>query len=303
MKYAHPVPFLIGCLFMLFLTSGVAFKDKVAQNETNRLPADSNKWYLPHLPEELSFAGERMPIERWDVKEKFDKEFLNNYYTQGNVIYLVKLAQRNFPAISERLKANGVPDDFKYVCIAESNMQSWALSKAGAAGYWQIMKGTAPGLGLQVSGQVDERQHLEKSTDAACSYFKQAHTKFGNWTAAAASYNCGIGNYFNRAAFQRSTNYYDLYLPEETNKYIYRVLAFKYIIENAEQLGFIVKDSEKYPAVPFKTIIVDATIPDLAAFAIDHGTTYKILILMNPWIRGKFLPVKPGHSYTIKLPG
>src|SRR5690606_23721116 len=140
-----------------------------------------------------SFAGEQVPLGRWDVREKFDRELLLNYYNPGNIVYLLKLANRNFPVISERLKANGVPDDFKYLCIAESNMQGWAISRSGAVGYWQFMDGTAPGYGLETSSQVDQRRDLIKSTDAACKYLKQAYNKFGNWTAAAASYNCGQG--------------------------------------------------------------------------------------------------------------
>ena len=241
-------------------------------------------------------------MQRWDIREKFDKEFLMNYYSPGVIIYLSKLANRNFPVISERLKANGVPDDFKYLCIAESNMQSWALSKAGAVGYWQFMSNTAPGYGLETNSQVDQRQDLERSTDAACKYLKQAYAKFGNWTAAAASYNCGQGRYNSQATFQRTTNYYDLYLPEETNKYIFRILTFKYLLENADKLGFVVEEKDKYQPIPSRSVVVNSAIPDLAQFAINNGTTYKVLRTMNPWIKGKSLSVSGGKTYTIELP-
>jgi len=285
--------FLSGVVFTLLLVSQFAFKN------SNK---DQPQWYPLTMPEELSFAGEKVPLERWDVKEKFDKELLLNYYNQGNILYLLKLANRNFPIISERLKANGVPDDFKYLCIAESNMQSWAVSKSGAVGYWQFLDGTASGYGLEVSSQVDQRQDLEKATDAACKYFKQAYSKFGNWTAAAASYNCGQGGYNSQAVFQKTNNYYDLQLPEETNKYILRILTFKYLLENSEDLGFVIKEEEKYEAIPYRSVEVTATINDLAQYAISNGTTYKMLRAMNPWIRGKSLTVKGGRSYTIKLP-
>lgn len=288
--------FLIGALFTLLLVSQLAFK------ENNFKSANHQQWDVPALPDKISFAGEPAPLERWDIKEKFDREFLLNYYSPGAIIYLLKLANKNFPIISERLKANGVPDDFKYLCIAESNMQSWAVSKSNAVGYWQFLNGTAQGYGLEVSSQVDQRQDLERSTEAACKYLKQAYAKFGNWTAAAASYNCGMGGYNSQAAFQRTMNYYDLNLPEETNKYIFRILTFKYLIENAKELGFKVEDDEKYEAVKTRTVTVSSSIPDLTQFAINNGTTYKMLRVLNPWIKGKSLTVNGGKTYTIKLP-
>lgn len=289
--------FLLGSLFTLLLISEFAFKEKTVKGVSN-----SNQWNAPDLPEQISFADEKVPVNRWDVREKFDKEFLQIYYSPGGILYLVKLANRNFPIISERLKANGVPDDFKYLCIAESNMQSWAVSKSGAVGYWQFLHGTGAGYGLEISSQVDQRQHLEKATDAACKYFKSAYAKFGNWTAAAASYNCGMGGYNSQATFQRTTNYYDLQLPEETNKYIFRILTYKYLLENAEKLGFKVDEDAKYQLVATRSVTITSTIPDLAVFAINNGTTYKMLRVLNPWLRGKSLTVNNGKTYVINLP-
>ncbi|MFL5739210.1 MAG: lytic transglycosylase domain-containing protein [Flavisolibacter sp.] len=289
------IHFALGALCCFLILSQFAFK-------TNSVSDTRQQWFVPSLPESISFAGEKVPVSRWDVKEKFDKEMLINYYDQGTIIYLIKLANRNFPVISERLRANGVPDDFKYLCIAESNMQSWAVSKAGAVGYWQFLSGTAPGYGLETSSEVDQRQDLEKSTDAACVYFKQAFEKFGNWTAAAASYNCGMGGYGKQATFQHTMNYYDLQLPEETNKYIFRILSFKFLLENADALGFHLNDEEKYQPVTSQSLTVSSSIPDLAQFAIDHGTTYKILHAMNPWLKGHSLSVAKGKTYTLHLP-
>lgn len=287
---------VLGSMITLLVISLFSFKKNQQTGDRN------TPWNVPSLPENISFANEKVPMERWDVKEKFDKEFLLNYYNQGAVIYLLKLANRNFPIISERLKINGVPDDFKYLCIAESNMQSWAVSKSGAVGYWQFLNGTAPGYGLEVSASVDQRQDLQKSTDAACKYLKTAYAQFGNWTAAAASYNCGMAGYNAHARFQQTKNYYDLHLPEETNKYIFRILTFKYLIENAEKLGFTVPPEQKYQPLAVRTLSVTSTIPDLAEFAIKNGTTYKMLRNLNPWIRGKSLPVVGGKTYTIHLP-
>ena len=289
--------FLLGSLFTLLLVSEFAFKENSVRGMSN-----SNQWNAPALPEQISFADEKVPVDRWDVKEKFDKEFLQIYYSPGGILYLIKLANRNFPIISERLKANGVPDDFKYLCIAESNMQSWAVSSSGAVGYWQFLQGTGAGYGLEISSQVDQRQDLEKATDAACKYFKTAYAKFGNWTAAAASYNCGMGGFSAQASFQRTNNYYDLQLPEETNKYIFRILTFKYLLENGATLGFNVDHEEKYQPVQTKTVTVSSSISDLAQFAIDNRTSYKMLRVLNPWLKGKSLTVSNGRTYIIKLP-
>lgn len=291
-------PFILGFaggLGALILFSQFSFR------EADRINSDT-VFRAPAIPESLSFAGEPIPLDRPEVREKFDKEFLLNYYAQGNILYLIKLANRNFPIISARLKANGVPDDFKYLCIAESNMQGWAVSKSGAVGYWQFMDGTAPGFGLELSAEVDQRKDLERSTDAACKYLKQAYNKFGNWTAAAASYNCGQGGYASQANFQGTTNYHDLYLPEETNKYIYRIAVFKYLMENSEKLGFVVEKKDLYEEEAVKEIKVSSSIPNLASYAKSQGTNYKVLRVLNPWIKGRSLPIRNGKSYTLRLP-
>ena len=284
----------------ILLISQFAFKSNANINRLGGSP--TNEWRAPTLPKEFSFAGEGVPLERWDVKERLDREVLFNSYNHANIIFLMKLSNRYFPVISERLKANGVPDDFKYLCIAESNLQAGAVSRVGATGFWQFMGGTAPGYGLEANELVDERMDIAKSTDAASKYLKQAYDKFGSWTAAAASYNCGMGGYNGQATFQQTKNYYDLHLPEETNRYIFRILAFKYILENAETLGFKVSANDLYTEVPHLVVTVTTTIPNLAQFAIENGTTYKILRTMNPWIRGKSLTVRNGKTYSIKLP-
>ena len=250
----------------------------------------------------MKFAGEEVPLTRWDVKERLDREVLLNFYNQANILFLMKMSNRYFPVISERLKANGVPDDFKYLCVAECNLVTTAISRSNAVSFWQFLNGTAPGYGLQVNSQVDERYNIEKATDAACIYLKSAYSKFGSWTAAAASYNCGQAGYNNRASQQRTQNYYDLLLPEETNRYIFRILAFKHLLENADKLGFKLSDEDKYQPIPFRIVDVNSTIPDLVQFAKDNGTTYKMLQLMNPWMRAKSLAVANGKSYQVKLP-
>ena len=258
-------------------------------------------WVAPQVPSEMKFAGENVPLDRWDVFERFDRELLYNYYYQNNIIYIMKLANRYFPVIEERLKANGIPDDFKYLCIAESNLQN-LTSRAGAVGFWQFMPKSAPEYNLSVNNLIDERYDYIKSTDAAIKYLKQAYAKFGSWTAAAASYNCGQTGYNDQAVFQGTKNYYDLLLPEETNKYIFRILAFKHILTNAKALGFDVADDKLYDPHATREMIITTTIPNLATWAKAQGTTYKIVKLLNPWLRGRSLPVKTGTQYKILLP-
>lgn len=293
----------LGVFIGLLLTIPLAFKNKELKEEVAKRENEADtKYFAPQHPESLSFAGEAVPLDRWDVKERFDRELLFNYYNQANILFLMKLANRYFPDIEARLKDAGVPDDFKYVCVAESNLLAGARSGVGATGFWQFMPGTAPGYGLQAGKQVDDRYDIIKSTDAATKYLKQAYAKFGNWTAAAASYNCGQGGYNAQVTYQGTANYYDLLLPEETNRYIFRILAFKHIMENAKSLGFELKEEDKYEKVPHRTVTVNTSIPNLAAWARSNGTTFKMVRQMNPWLRDRSLTVTGGKTYEIKLP-
>ena len=295
MKYYHKpfLQFAAGILVGTLLLAQFAFK-KDYHSPVNQV-------HIPEVPESISFAGEEVPLKRWEIKERFDRELLIIYYQTSTIIYLNKLANRYFPIIEERLKANGVPEDFKYLCVAESNLQN-AISRVGATGFWQFMSYTGPGYNLEIGKDVDERYHVMKSTDAACKYLKQAYAKFGSWTAAAASYNCGMGGYQRQAGIQFTKNYYDLLLPEETNRYMFRILSFKHLLENSEKLGFNVPDEDLYQPHSTRSVEVNQTIPDLAQYAIDQGTTYKMLRILNPWLRSTTLIVKPGKTYIIHLP-
>lgn len=259
------------------------------------------KWYPPETPSTMSFAGERVPLDQWDVKERMDREMIVNTYAHSHLLYILKLSSRIFPELEKKLRLNGVPEDFKYLCVAESSLQN-PTSSAGAVGYWQFMRATALQFGLIVNDEVDERYNLDKATDAACRYIKQAYDKFGNWTAAAASYNCGMGGFSSQSAFQQSDNYYDLLLPEETNRYIFRILALKAIIDSPEKYGYYIPQTDAYKPVRTREITVTASIPNLAEYALQNGTNYKILKILNPWLRARSLTVSSGDSYTLKLP-
>ncbi len=290
--------FAAGALFGIFLISQCAFK---GDKKIERADMPAPKLYLPQVPATIEFAGEKVPVDRWDVYEAFDRELIYNYNSPGHISYLLKLSKRYFPLIEERLKANGLPDDFKYLCVAESNLQH-LVSRVGATGFWQFMKTTAPGFNLEINNDVDDRYNVIKSTDAACKYLKTAYDKFGTWTAAAASYNCGMGGYNAHATNQKTKYYYDLLLPDETNKYIFRILSFKHLMSNAEELGFMVTEQNRYLPVNTRSVTVSNSIPDLAAWAISNGTNYKMLKLLNPWLRSRALAVKAGNSYEIKIP-
>lgn len=286
--------FLGGIFCCLLIAAMVGFIKKDA-------PTAMEKYTAPPLPEAMSFAGEAVPLERWEIKEQLDRELTYNYFQPQNVVYIMKLAERYFPQIEAVLQANNIPDDFKYLCVAESNLQN-LISKVGATGFWQFMSGTAPGYNLEVSGTVDERYHFIKSTEAACKYLKQAYQKFGSWTAAAASYNCGMGGYNQRATQQGTKNYYDLVLPEETNRYIFRILTFKHLLSNAKELGYDISNSYRYTDLKTKTITVSQNIPNLVSFAKQNGTTYKVLKTLNPWLRGNSLSAKAGKTYSLLIP-
>lgn len=304
MKKIKPAIYLLSAAILgAAVFAGLAFRDSDKNETSVEVKTDGRlqyKWYIPETPKAMTFAGERVPLERWDVKEQMERELLYNYYAQYSTLSILRLSFRYFPMIEQKLKANGIPDDFKYLCVAESALRN-QVSGVGASGFWQFMKETGPRYGLEINNEVDERYNVAKATDAACLYLKEAHDKLGSWTAAAASYNCGIGGYNKFSSYQQKYNYYDLYLPEETMRYVFRILTFKYLMGNAERMGFIIQSPDAYSPYRTRMVTVDSSIPDLAQYALDNGTTYKMLKLLNPWLRDKSLTVK-SKTYQVELP-
>jgi hypothetical protein len=252
------------------------------------------------MPRDLNFAGEKVPQNDFSIRESLDREFITNKYWQSNALLLFKRANRWFPIIEPILKQYGVPDDFKYLAIAESNLTN-AVSPMDAVGFWQIMEPTAKSLGLEVSDQVDERYHVQKSTEAACKYILKAYSRFKNWTLAAAAYNLGVGGLELQLKKQQVTSYYDLLLNEETGRYIYRVLAIKNIHKNPKHYGFEISQRDLYPFIPTTRIVIDYSISDLASFAKSKGYNYKILKIFNPWLRQNYLKLDE-KKYTLLFP-
>ncbi len=259
------------------------------------------KVFSLNTPTEISFAEERVPLEVLDVRERLDRELLVNTYWQSQSLLFHKRANRWFPIIEPILERNGVPDDFKYLAVIESGLTN-AVSPAGATGYWQLLKETGIQFGLEVNGEVDERYHVEKSTEAACRYLKAAYNQYGSWSMSAASYNMGINGLQKQSNRQKSTYYYDLLLSDETSRYIFRILAAKEILSKPGVYGFHFRPKDLYPVYKTYEVVVEDEIKDLAQFAIDHGTNYKVLKILNPWLRDSFLPNPNKKKYAIKLP-
>lgn len=259
------------------------------------------KVYAIDLPNNLDFAGERVPVEQPDVYERLDREFLVNTYWQSNGLLLFKRANKYFPIIEPILKRNGVPDDFKYLAVIESSLLD-VVSPSGASGFWQFMKPAAKDYGLEISDTVDERYHLEKATEAACKYLLKAKQLTGSWTMAAAAYNAGVGGMNNQATAQKTNDYYELWLNQETSRYIFRILAVKEIMKNPKKFGFHFETKHLYNEVPTFTIMVDSSITNLTDFAKKHNITYKELKLHNTWLRDRKLDNKQGKTYYIKIP-
>lgn len=250
---------------------------------------------------QMDFAGEQVPTYMADVQERLDKEMVTNMNFHTNTTLVIKRANKVFPIMEPILAKYGVPDDFKYLAVIESSLVN-AVSPAGARGVWQFMPSTAKEKGMEVSEQVDERYHLEKSTEAACKYLIAAKEKFGSWTLAAASYNGGMGGIKTKMEEQQVDNYYDLLLTEETSRYVFRILALKEIMKNADKYGFSIPKEALYYQIPTKKIVVDSSITNLAAFAKSQGVNYKILKLHNPWLRDKVLLNTTGKKYEIEIP-
>jgi hypothetical protein len=304
-KYKRLFYFISGAAITAAVFISFSFREPGTEPVSDASTADGRahyKWYCPETPKSLDFCGEKVPLDRWDVRERLERELNVNAYSHGGTLYILRLTTRYFPVLEKIFKENGIPDDFKYVCVAECSLQPANVSPVGAASFWQFMKDTGPRYGLEINDEVDERYNVYKSTEAACRYFKDAYAKFGSWTAAAASYDCGQGGYANFSDYQGSKYYYDLAFPEETNRYIYRILALKYVISHSWSFGYVVEPSEEYKPVPTKKITVTETISNLADFARNNGSNYKMLKLLNPWLRNHTLTVRQGKKYEIELP-
>lgn len=253
------------------------------------------------VPKTMSFAGEEVPLQIADVYERFDRELHINSYMHNSTIFIMKRAGRWLPQIEPILKENGIPEDFKYMALIESALLN-DVSPRGAVGFWQLMDDAGKELGLEIRDEVDERYDPLKATQAACKYLKKAYAKFNSWTLAAASYDRGMGGLNRALENQKVTSYYDLFLNDETARYIFRLLALKEIMEHPTKYGFNISDEHRYKPEPLRYVEVNETVKDLVEFSIAQGTSYKLLKRYNPWLREERLTVRKGRHYKIALP-
>ncbi len=253
------------------------------------------------VPYQQTFCNEEVPLENQFCRESLDRELQINSYWHSSTLSLLKNGHKWFPVIEPILRKNNIPDDFKYLALIESGLQN-VVSPRGAAGFWQLMKGTGRDYGLEINKDVDERYHVEKATEVACRYLRKAKDKLGTWTLAAASYNAGQRRISNALKKQKVNSYYDLYLNAETARYIYRILAIKQIYSKPEYYGFFIERSELYPPLTFETFSIDYAVNDLVAFAKKHGMDYKTFKTFNPWSRNTKLRNSKHKVYTFKKP-
>ena len=262
---------------------------------------ESYKVKSPYLPVDLDFAGEKIPVKDPDINERLDREIMATVFWQSNTMMLMKRSKKYFPVIEPILKEYGIPSDFKYLCVAESGLTN-VTSPAGAKGFWQLMESSVKRYNIEINEFVDERYNLEKATRAACMYLKESYASLNNWTLSAASYNRGLPGTTRDMSFQGVDTYYDLYMNDETARYIYRIMAYKLIFENPEMYGFYLKPEDYYSLPAQRVVIVDSAINSLSDFAKQKGSNYKMLKMLNPWLRDRSLPNKSRKQYQILLP-
>jgi hypothetical protein len=259
----------------------------------------SNKSF--NIPDSVYVFGERVPTDIYYVREALQREIWINSYWHSHSYLVLSRSYRYFPHIEKVLKENGIPDDFKYIAVIESDLGN-AVSPKGASGMWQFMKQTAKEYKLEVNSQVDERFNLEKSTLAFCRYINKMNSEFNSWTLSAAAYNAGRSRIKRQLNKQQCDNYFDLHLNEETARYVYRIVAMKIIFENPEYYGFKLEDNQKNKPIEYKEILVKEKVKSWSDFARTHNISYKALKDFNPWIKDSYLRNRSNKEYKVKIP-
>ena len=307
---------IAGCFIIIIIgvTAAVSFSIAQSANEEDSTAyydsVNPDVLYYDHLdqdihdialPDSLTFCGEQVPMDRFYVRESLERELLVNAHLHSSTMLLLKRTSRWFPVIEPIMNKNGLPEDFKYLAMIESALTN-AVSPSKAVGFWQFLEGTGKEYNLEINKEVDMRYNQELETVAACKYLKESHRKFGSWILAAAAFNCGNGRITRTMEEQRVTSYFDMLLPNETERYVYRILALKLITEDPARYGYHISDEGWYQPLEYKTVTVTESIPDLVEFAINQGTNLKMLKYYNPWLRSTSLTISEGNSYKIKIP-
>ena len=295
-----PLRFL-SLLSVLIIT--ILFYNAINKSDTDPETSTHKTYNIKALkfPENLNLAGERVPLEKNDIRERMDRELLVNTYWQSNGLLLIKRANKYFPILEPLLKKYGLPDDFKFLALAESGFTD-ETSSAGAAGMWHFMKATGKEYNLEINSNVDERYNIEKSTKVAAEYLRASQDRFNSWTLAAAAYNAGNYGVSRRLEAQEVTSYYDAKLANETERYVFRILALKEIISNPKNYGFVFDQEDLYTMPKTYTIKIDSAITNITDFAKGFGINYKEFKIHNPWLRENKLNNKSNKVYEIKIP-
>lgn len=254
------------------------------------------------IPSKTDFAGKTISLERYDMRERFDREQIIIAYNHSLSLLIIKRANRYFPIIEPILKENGIPDDFKYLAVIESNLEPRAISPAQAAGLWQLMPKTAQQLGLEVNDEIDERYNIEKSTVAACKYFKSAFTKYKNWTTVAASYNAGMGRISEEKENQQVDESFDMLLSSESSRYVFRILAMKQFLENPKAFGYTIDRNQFYQTIDTIIVTVKGPVADWTVWAAQYGISYSQLKDFNIWLRDRKLSNPTNKEYILQVP-
>jgi Soluble lytic murein transglycosylase and related regulatory proteins (some contain LysM/invasin domains) len=279
-----------------FLSASVCYSD------AEYVPDKEHYYHVPDFHNRVTIAGETIDLNRYDMRERYDRELTSFSYTHNLTFSIIKRANRYFPIVIPILKEEKIPEDFIYLMAIESSLNTRALSGVKAAGLWQLMPETAKQFGLEVNNYVDERYHIEKSTRAACKYFRQAYAKYNNWMTVAASYNAGQGRISRELELQQAGDVFDLWLVDETTRYPFRMMALKEIMKSPSKYGFVLKRDQLYKPIRLTNVKVNEPIDDLASFANSYGINYRILKDFNPWLRDRSLPNKTGKEYVLQIP-
>src|SRR5258705_459865 len=269
-----PLRFLIISIAVISVALLLVYFSPLSDEAVREKFLNEYQIFPPPLPDSLFFADEKVPMDQFDVRERIEREFYVNTYWQSQTILLLKRSARWFPVLDSILAANHVPTDFKFLAAAESGFIN-VVSPAGAVGFWQFLKTTGKKYGLEVNDEIDERYHVEKSTEAACKYFLKAYEAFNSWALVAASYNMGVDGVQKQIEKQKVNSYYDLLLNDETFRYLARIIAMKEVLTSPEKYGFHLRKKDLYAPYKYFEICVDSSITDLATFAFAQGINYK----------------------------
>jgi membrane-bound lytic murein transglycosylase D len=297
------VQFVLLLMVMIVLIGYTTYTKLSEKYSFSYEPNDRFQTYLTQTepPKQLFFAGEEIPLHDRQVAKKLQRELQVHAYYNNSKAFLMQRADYWLPQIDQVLKQYGVPRDFRYMAVVES-MLSNAESPMGAAGFWQILSETGRKFDLEINDEVDERFHPIKATHAACKYLKLSHSIFGNWTNAAASYNAGVGGVLQAMKRQNNRSYYNLQLNEQTSRYLFKITAFKQLIEHRKEFGYRMVKSNPLN-VKLQRVKVTENIDDLTAFAGQYGISLQLLKQYNAWLLSNTLTIKePGKTYVLLIP-